>query len=89
MSDTLKTSQNSGSSASESTPKKSAKQKSTIVAESGLLRLRSTTVGGENPGSGMYVPPEGTVFEADVDRGQALIACGLAELAAPEGAKGE
>lgn len=87
MTDTLKPSPNNGSRSSASTPKTSEKpSKSADV--SGPVRLRSLTVGGENPGTGMYLPPEGEIFEANAEQGKALVACGLAE-AAPESAKGE
>lgn len=87
MSDTLKTSLPSGSKGSASTPKTSEKQNSG-GAVSVTVRLKSLTVGGENPGAGIFLPGIGQIFEADAERGKALIACGLAE-AAPEGAKGE
>lgn len=87
MKDTLKTSPNSGSGGSESTPKTSAKPKPADVGN-GIVRLKSLTVGGDNPGTGMFIPPAGQIFEADAERGNALVACGLAEVA-PEGAKGE
>jgi hypothetical protein len=87
MTDTLKTSPNGGNAASASTPKTSAKPKLAVVV-SGTVRLKSLTVGGDNPGTGMFIPPAGQIFEADAERGKALVACGLAEVA-PDGAKGE
>ena len=86
MSDTLTTSPQSGKRVSASTPKMSEKPSEGSV--SGTVRLKSLTPGGENPGSGMFIPGVGEIFEADAERGAALIACGLAE-AAPDGAKGE
>lgn len=87
MTNESKQSPNSGSAGSGSTPKTSAKPKPVAVV-SGIVRLKSLTVGGDNPGTGMWIPAAGQIFEADAERGKALVACGLAEVA-PEGAKGE
>lgn len=86
MNDISKTSPPSGSKGSASTPKTNVKQ-SSGSGVSGTVRLRSTS-GGDHPGTGLTIPPAGEIFEADAEKGLALIACGLAE-AAPEGAKGE
>lgn len=79
MTDTFKTSPISGSEGSGSTPKTSAKP-SPVAGVRGTVTLKSLTVGGDNPGSGMWIPAEGEIFEANAEQGQALIACGLAEL---------
>ena len=86
MNENLKPSPTSGSKGSASMPKSAEKHSAGAV--SGIVRLKSLTVGGDNPGTGMWIPPAGQIFEADAERGKALVACGLAEVA-PEGAKGE
>lgn len=86
MTENLKPSPTSGSKGSASMPKSAEKHSG--AAASGIVRLKSLTVGGDNPGTGMWIPPAGQIFEADAERGKALVACGLAEVA-PEGAKGE
>ena len=57
--------------------------------QGGTVRLRSLLDGGgDHPGSGLSVPAKGVIFEAG-PRGHELVAAGLAEIVAPEGAKGE
>ena len=99
MTENLKPSPTSGSKGSASKKKQSSAgepggpvRPESLAADggvaSGIVRLKSLTVGGDNPGTGMWIPPAGQIFEADAERGKALVACGLAEVA-PEGAKGE
>jgi hypothetical protein len=81
-----KQSPKSGNPVSESTP--TPKSEPEIVV-SGVVRLRSLLEGGgDHAGSGLSVPKKGVIFEADA-RGHELVAAGLAEVVAPEGAKGE
>jgi len=85
MKDTSRNLRTSGSEGSESTTKTTK----TSAEVGGTVRLKSLCKdGGENPGTGLSIPAAGSFFEADAERGAALILCGLAE-AAPEGAKGE
>ncbi len=73
MTDTSKKPRTSGSAVSESTEKS--------APAPAFVRLKSLSVeGGDNPGNGIFIPKAGQIFEADAERGQALIACGLAEL---------
>ena len=73
MTDTSKKPRTSGSAVSEST-KKSAPAPA-------FVRLKSLSAeGGDNPGNGIFIPKAGQIFEANAEQGQALVACGLAEL---------
>lgn len=81
MTDTLKPSPTSGSKGSASTPKTSAKP-NFVAGGNVIVRLKSLVAGGgEHPGTGSYIPRAGEIFEADAERGQALVACGLAVIA--------
>lgn len=86
MTNESKQSQRSGSSVLASkTPPKNAPE----IVVSGVVRLRSLLDGGgDHAGSGLSIPAKGVIFEAD-QRGHELVAAGLAEVVAPEGAKGE
>ena len=67
----------------------SIETKKNAPVSGGTVRLRSLLDGGgDHPGSGLSVPAKGVIFEAG-PRGHELVAAGLAEIVAPEGAKGE
>jgi hypothetical protein len=84
MTENLKQSPTSGNKGSES-----KKKPSSAPEQGGTVRLRSLVEGGgDHPGSGLSVPQRGVIFEAG-PRGHELVAAGLAEIVAPEGAKGE
>lgn len=79
-----KQSPTSGSKGSES-----KKKPSNAPEQGGTVLLKSLLEGGgDHPGSGLSVPEKGVIFEAG-PRGHELVAAGLAEIVAPEGAKGE
>ena len=80
----LKKLSGSGSESSALTTKKSAKSSASVT---GNVRLRSLGAC-DHAGSGLSIPAKGVIFEADM-RGHELVAAGLAEIVAPEGAKGE
>ena len=87
MNENLKPSPTSGSKGSASMPKSAEKPSAAVV--NGTVRLKSLVEGGgDHAGSGLSIPPKGVIFEAG-PRGHELVAAGLAEIVAPEGAKGE
>jgi len=87
MNENLKPSPTSGSKGSASMPKSAEKPSGGAVSV--IVRLRSLLEGGgDHAGSGLSIPPKGVIFEAG-PRGHELVAAGLAEIVAPEGAKGE
>ena len=70
-------------------PTKTSVSAPSVAAVIGIVRLRSLLEGGgAHAGSGLSVPAKGVIFESDL-RGLELVAAGLAEVVAPEGAKGE
>ena len=84
MTNESKQSPTSGSKGSES-----KKTQKTASEPAGIVRLRSLLEGGgDHPGRGLSVPEKGVIFEAG-PRGHEPVAAGLAEIVAPEGAKGE
>ncbi len=84
MNENLKPSPTSGSKGSASMTK-TEKHSGAVVT----VRLRSLVDGGgDHAGSGLSIPPKGVIFETG-PRGHELVAAGLAEIVAPEGAKGE
>lgn len=79
MTDTSKKSRTSGSAVSDATAKS--------ADAPAVVRLKSLLLdGGDHPGSGLSIPKAGQIFEVDADRGFALVAYGLAEIA-PAGAE--